>query len=57
MMGVISVLLMSVFSRRNKLIDQLSRELDKNLMALIRKVNLMILSLNRRFATIIVSRK
>jgi hypothetical protein len=37
MMGVISVLLMSVFSRRNKLIDQLSRELDKNLTALISK--------------------
>ena len=37
MMGVISVLLMSVFSSRNKLINQLSRELDKNLTALISK--------------------
>ena len=37
LMGVISVLLMSVFNRRNKLIDQLRSELDKNLTALILK--------------------
>ena len=36
-MGIISVLLMSVYSKRNKLIDQLRVELDKNLMALISK--------------------
>jgi hypothetical protein len=36
-MGVISVLLMSIFRRRNKLIDQLSSELDKNLSAIIAK--------------------
>lgn len=36
-MGVISVLLLSVFGRRNKLIDQLRSELDKNLTALISK--------------------
>jgi hypothetical protein len=36
-MGVISVLLMSVFSRRNKLIDQLRSELEKDLAALISK--------------------
>ena len=36
-MGVISVLLMSIFRKRNKLIDQLRRELDKNLSALIAK--------------------
>jgi hypothetical protein len=34
-MGVFSVLLMSVFHRRNKLIDQLRSELDKNLASLI----------------------
>lgn len=36
-MGVISALLMTIFQRRNKLIDQLRRELDKNLSALISK--------------------
>lgn len=36
-MGIVSVLLMSVFNRRNKLIDQLRKELDKNLTALISK--------------------
>ncbi len=37
LMGVISVLLMSIFRKRNKLIDQLRRELDKNLSAIIAK--------------------
>lgn len=37
MMGVISVVLMSVFGRRNKLIDQLRSELEKDLAALISK--------------------
>ncbi len=37
LMGVISALLMTVFSKRNKLIDQLRSELDKNLTALISK--------------------
>ena len=37
LMGIISVLLMSVFNRHNKLIDHLRRELDKDLSALISK--------------------
>jgi hypothetical protein len=37
MMGVISVLLISIFGRRNRLIDQLRSELEKDLSALISK--------------------
>ena len=37
LMGVVSVLLMSVFRKRNILIDQLRSELNKNLTALILK--------------------
>ncbi|MFZ4549834.1 MAG: helix-turn-helix domain-containing protein [Bacteroidales bacterium] len=36
-MGIVSVLLMRVFRRRNILIDQLQRELDKNLSTMISK--------------------
>lgn len=36
-MWIISALLMTVFQRRNKLINQLRSELDKNLSALIAK--------------------
>ncbi len=36
-MGIVSVLLMQVFRKRNLLIDQLQRELDKNLTTLISK--------------------
>jgi hypothetical protein len=37
MMGVLSVLLISIFGRRNRLIDQLRSELEKDLSALISK--------------------